>query len=275
MALDFQKARDWLSKFDFHNLFIDELGWNQPSSQKVVESLEVEGANYERRRIAEMAGVPVLEITAADGEIPKAEDRTKIHKEISEAVSLENLLIFVNGDRTRSLWYWAKREGSKAYPRTETYIQNQPADLLLSKIGGLKFELPELDENGEVPVFEVADRLQKSLDVEKVTKTFYREFELEHQEFLGYIRGIDKESDRRWYVSVILNRLMFVYFLQKKGFLDNGDTQYLSKKLKASQKKGVDRFFNEFLETLFFEGFAKPERDRSREVKALIGKFVT
>jgi hypothetical protein len=199
MALDFQKARDWLSKFDFHNLFIDELGWNQPSSQKVVESLEVEGANYERRRIAEMAGVPVLEITAADGEIPKAEDRTKIHKEISEAVSLENLLIFVNGDRTRSLWYWAKREGSKAYPRTETYIQNQPADLLLSKIGGLKFELPELDENGEVPVFEVADRLQKSLDVEKVTKTFYREFELEHQEFLGYIRGIDKESDRRWY----------------------------------------------------------------------------
>lgn len=272
MPLDFQKARDWLSQFDFHNLFIDELGWNQPSSQKVVESLSIEGITYERRRIAEMAGVPVLEITAANGEIPKADDRTRIHKEISEAVSIENLLLFVNGDRTRSLWYWAKREGSKAYPRTETYVRYQPADLLLSKIGGLKFGLEELGANGEVPVFEVADRLQKSLDVEQVTKKFYKEFELEHQEFLGYIRGIDKESDRRWYVSVILNRLMFVYFLQKKGFLDNGDTQYLSKKLQASQKQGVDRFFNEFLETLFFEGFAKPERDRSREVKALIGK---
>jgi len=109
MPLDFQKARNWLSQFDFHNLFIDELGWKQPSSQKV-ESLEVEGTSYERKRIAEMAGVPVLEITSTDGEIPKADDRTKIHKAISEVVSLENLLIFVNGDRTRSLWYWAKRD---------------------------------------------------------------------------------------------------------------------------------------------------------------------
>ena len=261
MPLDFQKARDWLNQFDFHNLFIDELGWKQPSSQKV-ESLEVEGTSYERKRIAEMAGVPVLEITSTDGEIPKADDRTKIHKAISEVVSLENLLIFVNGDRTRSLWYWAKRDGSKAYPRTETYVRYQPADLLLSKIGGLKFELTELDANGEVAVFEVADRLQKSLDVEQVTKKFYKEFELEHQEFLGYIQGIDQESDRRWYVSVILNRLMFVYFLQKKGFLDHGDTQYLSRQLTASQKQGTDRFFSDFLETLFFEGFAKPERDR-------------
>ena len=140
MPLDFQKARNWLNQFDFHNLFIDELGWKQPSRQKV-ESLEVEGTSYQRKRIAEMAGVPVLEITSTDGEIPKADDRTKIHKAISEAVSLENLLIFVNGDRTRSLWYWAKRDGSKAYPRTETYVRYQPADLLLSKIGGLKFEL--------------------------------------------------------------------------------------------------------------------------------------
>lgn len=232
----------------------------------------MEGTSYERKRIAEMAGVPVLEITSTDGEIPKADDRTKIHKAISEVVSLENLLIFVNGDRTRSLWYWAKREGSKAYPRTETYVRYQPADLLLSKIGGLKFELEELDANGEVAVFEVADRLQKSLDVEQATKKFYKEFELEHQEFLGYIQGIDQESDRRWYVSVILNRLMFVYFLQKKGFLDHGDTQYLSKQLTASQKLGTDRFFSDFLETLFFEGFAKPERDRPDAVNTLIGK---
>lgn len=116
MALDFQKARDWLSQFDFHNLFIYELGWKQPSSQKV-ESLEVDGTCYERKRIAEMAGVPVLEITAADGEIPKAEDRTKIHKEISEAVSIENLLLFVNGDRTRSLWYRAKRDAAMCKQR--------------------------------------------------------------------------------------------------------------------------------------------------------------
>lgn len=118
---------------------------------------------------------------------------------------------------------------------------------------------------------EVADRLQKSLDVEKVTKKFYQEFQLEHQEFLNYVQGIDNESDRRWYTSVILNRLMFVYFLQKKGFVNNGDLKYLRKQLTASQKRGPDRFYPEFLETLFFEGLAKPERDRAPEVRQLLG----
>jgi hypothetical protein len=33
-----------------------------------------------------------------------------------------------------------------------------------------------------------------------------------------HIEGIDNERDKRWYASVLLNRLMFVWFLQKKGF---------------------------------------------------------
>jgi hypothetical protein len=36
---------------------------------------------------------------------------------------------------------------------------------------------------------------------------------------LEHIQGIDNERDKRWYASVLLNRLMFVWFLQKKGFL--------------------------------------------------------
>lgn len=251
MPLDFQKAKDRLYEFDFHRLFIEEMGWNQPSSDRP-EPVVVEEETFQRRRIAEMSEVPVFEVTAPDGEIPKGEGRAKIYKAIAENFA-ENLLIFVNRDLTRSLWYWAKREGSKFYPRTDSYIKGQPVDLLLSKIGGLKIELDELDEEGNLPTFEVADRLQKSLDVEKVTKKFYQAFQLEHQEFLEYVHGIDDEADRRWYTSVILNRLMFVYFLQKKGFIDGGKTQYLRKKLTESQKRGPDRFYHEFLEMLFLK----------------------
>ena len=270
MPLDFQKAKDRLYEFDFHRLFIEEMGWNQPSSDRP-EPVVVEEEIFQRRRIAEMSEVPVFEVTTPDGEIPKGEDRAKIYKAIAENFA-ENLIIFVNRDLTRSLWYWAKREGAKFYPRTDSYIKGQPVDLLLSKIGGFKIELDELDEEGNLPTFEVADRLQKSLDVEKVTKKFYKEFQLEHQEFLEHVHGIDNEGDRRWYTSVILNRLMFVYFLQKKGFIDGGKTQYLRKKLTESQKRGSDRFYNEFLETLFFEGLAKPERDRSPEVQRTLGQ---
>ncbi|NER78892.1 MAG: ATP-binding protein [Leptolyngbya sp. SIO1D8] len=266
----FKPVKDRLYEFDFHRLFIEVLGWNQPSNDRA-ESVTVEEVTYERRRIAEMSAVPVFEVTAPDGEIPKGEERAKIYKAITESFA-ENLLIFINGDRTRSLWYWAKREGAKFYPRTDSYIKGQPVDLLLSKIGGLKIALDELGPDGELPVVEVADRLQKSLDVEKVTKKFYQAFQLEHQEFLGYVQGIDNEGDRRWYTSVILNRLMFVYFLQKKGFINNNDLKYLRKQLTASQKRGPDRFYSEFLEALFFEGLAKPERDRAPEVRQLLGQ---
>jgi hypothetical protein len=268
MPLNFQTAKDLLYAFDFHRLFIEAMGWNQPVSRRP-EPVTVEEVTYERSRIAEMAEVPVFEVTAPDGEIPNGELRAKIYKAIAENFA-ENLLIFVNGDRTRSLWYWAKREGSKFYPRTDSYIKGQPVDLLLSKIGGLKIELEELDDEGNLPTLEVADRLQKSLDVEKITKKFYQAFQLEHQEFLGYVQGIDHEGDRRWYTSVILNRLMFVYFLQKQGFINNGDVDYLSKKLAESQKRGSDRFYSEFLETLFFEGLAK--RERPPEIQQMLGQ---
>ena len=74
-----------------------------------------------------------------------------------------------------------------------------------------------------------------------------------------------------WYASVMLNRLMFIYFIQKKDFLNN-DPDYLRTKLEESQANGTDRYYTDFLCPLFFEGFAKPESERSREAKQLLGK---
>ena len=77
---------------------------------------------------------------------------------------------------------------------------------------------------------------------------------------------------QRWYASVMLNRLMFIYFVQKKGFLNN-DPNYLRAKLTESQMIGSNRYYKKFLCPLFFEGFAKPEAERSREMRRLLGKI--
>ena len=271
MPFNADKAHDRLYEFKLQELFILELGWSQPASRNP-ESLDVEGQTYERSQIAQMSGVPIFEIASPDGDIPTAEIRNAIYKAIA-AQFAENLLIFVNQSRTRSLWYWAKRDGTKFYPRTESYVQGQPPDLLLSKIGGLFIPLEAL-EQGEPPVIDIAARLQQSFDLEKVTKKFYQEFQAQHQIFLQHIQGIERESDRRWYASVILNRLMFVYFLQKKYFINQGDLFYLKQKLEDSKRRGSNLFYKEFLQTLFFEGFAKPERDRPNAAKALIGQIL-
>ena len=82
MPLNFQTAKDLLYAFDFHGLFIEAMGWNQPVSRRP-EPVTVEGVTYERSRIAEMAEVPVFEVTAPDGEISSGELRAKIYKAIA------------------------------------------------------------------------------------------------------------------------------------------------------------------------------------------------
>ena len=266
MSLNFSRTRDLLSNFQFGELFIEELGWSHPRAKKTV-SITVDNQEYPCQRIAEVSGVAVLEVTTTD--IPDAKLRRDIHQQVIERIA-ENLLIFVDGGRTRSLWYWVKREGSKSYIRDHLYIKGQPGDLFLGKLAELVLDITDF-EDGEPSVVEVAHRLQKGFDIEKITKKFYQEFQREHLQFLPFIQGIDRESDRKWYTSVILNRLMFVYFLQRKGFIDN-DFNYLQNQLQASQRRGKNLFYRQFLQTLFFQAFAQPESQRDETVTALVGK---
>ena len=146
-------------------------------------------------------------------------------------------------------------------------------DLFASKLQAMVVELSELDAAGRLPVLEAARRIQAALDVDKTTKKFFTAYEHQHLELLSHIKGIESERDKRWYASVLLNRLMFVWFMQKKLFLDGGNADYLQTKLAASQQRGTNRFFGEFLNALFFEAFAKPEADRSAAAKTLTGQI--
>ena len=70
----------------------------------------------------------------------------------------------------------------------------------------------------------------RAFDVERVTKRFYDQFKAEHKAFLDFISGITEVADKEWYASLMLNRLMFIYFMQRKGFL-NGERDYLRDRL--------------------------------------------
>lgn len=256
-----------LGNFEFRQLF-NELGWSNPTSDRPIE-FSVNDQNFKRKQISQLSGAVVLEITSTNGEIPDKNLRQKIEQAITK-LHQEHVLIFVDATRTNSLWYWTKLEGKKKYPREHLYIKGQPVDLMLGKITAMNFDISEFDDEGNVPIVAVANKLQTALDVEKVTKKFYGEFQTFHLEFIEYIKGIENERDKQWYASVILNRLMFIYFLQKKYFID-GDDFYLQNKLAASKAKGKNLFYTEFLDKLFFVGFAKPEYDRKPEEKKLLG----
>ncbi len=277
--LDFPKFQKTLSAFDFTQLFVDVLGWNRASSDRDWQSGEAGDTAFRYRMVAELAGVAVLQVVAAAG-WPDETQRLAIWRQIANR-HYENLLIFTEQekDASQSLWYWVKRSKDavtnkpKLTPRRHEYFRGQPVDLFASKLQAMVVELSELDVTGRIPVLEVARRMESALDVEKTTKKFYKSYQEQHDQLLDAIEGIDDERDRRWYASVILNRLMFVWFLQKKGFLNQADYDYLPNQLAASRARGTNRFFGEFLAALFFDAFAKPVDDRSAAVRTLTGEI--
>ena len=272
MAMNRARARQLLSNFKFQSLFVQEMGWNSVPDTR---PLPIGDTGYVRRFIAEMSGVAVLEVfpTVPDGTLPDRNTSDKIHRQI-EKLARENVIIFLDkdDDRSKSMMYWVKHEDGKRRPRRHHYFKGQPGDLFMSKIDGMVIEMDELLPDGSIPISRVTSRLAASLDIEKVTKKFYSEFSGLRLKFIDLIEGIPNDADRYWYASVLLNRLMFIYFLQKKGFIQN-NTQYLDDKLDESQARGPDRYYSEFLDALFFEGFAKPAHERSAEAKGLLGSI--
>jgi hypothetical protein len=87
-------------------------------------------------------------------------------------------------------------------------------------------------------------RSGQSFNIDRITNRFFEQFKIEHDKFLTFIAGIPSQEHRRWYTSITLCRLMLVYFIQKKGFLD-GDEDYLSNCLRAIQERhGKGAFFS-------------------------------
>ena len=166
------------------------------------------------------------------------------------------------------IWQWVKREeGERPQYRDQHYHSGQNGEALIQKLAAIAFSL---DEERDIGIVDVASRVRDAFDVDGVTKRFYDQFKKEHDAFLQFLDGIPDEAMQRWYVSVILNRLMFIYFIQKKGFLD-GDPYYLRTNLRASQETAQDKYYSAFLCPLFFEGCAKPKNERSREMSRLLG----
>lgn len=269
MAFDIKRTRDHLQDLDYKNLF-NELGWNLPSQKPL--KMVVHDTHFMLTEIAELSGVAIFEVQPqdSDGKIPDATMRKDIHREVSSLYH-ENLLIFLDAARTQSLWYWVNRD-DPTHPRDNLYVKGQPGDLSLSKLQAMVFDISAF-ESGTTSVLDVAKSLKRALDVERVTKRFYEEFKRAHARFLEYIEGIDDERDRRWYASVLLNRLMFIYFLQRKGFIDNGNYDYLQNKLAESIEREPASYYSKFLRMLFFEGFAKPAGERDSDVNALLGNI--
>ncbi|HEU4329022.1 MAG TPA: hypothetical protein VFS21_38140 [Roseiflexaceae bacterium] len=150
MRINVTQTRTKLQSFDLSGLFIEELGWNRPPRGLAATTWVQGGLAVTRTPIAELAGVVIFEVTTADGSIPEEDLRRSIHSEIAR-YHFEHLLVFLNAQRSSSLWYWVKREGGKSYPRRHTYVQGQSGDALIAKLSAMFVDISELEPHQRQP----------------------------------------------------------------------------------------------------------------------------
>jgi len=268
MAIDKARATIHLQAFDFAKLFIDELGWDRPGSRQP-EAIEAGGAQYTLAPVADKRGVRIFHCNA----IPERNTRQRIEREITKR-AYEHLIIFTDPANAKQIWQWVAREkGKPAAFREHTWLASSAPDALIQKLDHIAFALSE--EEG-LTLAGTTLRMRDAFDREKITKRFYEAFKQQHDQFLGFIEGLASATDRQWYASLMLNRLMFVYFIQKKRFLDD-DIDYLKNRLaQVRAAKGADQFhsfYRVFLLKLFHGGLAMAVDARDPETSAMLGRI--
>lgn len=245
MRGDTERIRKFLDRSDFAGLF-NFLGWDNPHAT----TLPGIGQDNAPQQVAAKRGVGVWQI---DG-IPSSQKRRLIDREVSKQTR-ERLLIFVEGDHQLWIWPETRQSGVGHHLVTHKYQVGTTNEHLVQRLAEIRFHITEEDD---LTVMDVLNRVRGQFKADKVTKRFYDDFKKHHEVLTKFIIGIENLADRSWYGSVLLNRLMFIYFLQKKGFLE-GDRNYLRNRLSMVRRLlGKDSFygfFRKFLLPLFHEGF--------------------
>ena len=273
--MDRNKLKELIRAGEIRKIFIEHLGWDSGGGGGGFSiAADFAGQNYELAvEIAAQKRGFVLCRANCESMPPKSA-RQKLERQLSR-LHYEHLLV-LQDNAGGQIWTAAIKRPDKPRRLVEIELRRgQDPEFLVHKLEGLVFSL---QEEGGLAITDVVDKIDANFaqNAERVTKQFYERFRKELAKFQKFIKGLQKQVDKEQYAALMLNRLMFIYFIQNKNFLD-GDSKYLQNRLRLMQTKhGKDKFYKgfyrHFLITLFHRGLGAPEESRAPETKKLIGK---
>lgn len=187
------------------------------------------------------------------------DDRSEVTKQASKHVYQRAGQLAISPDFEE--WIFI-RKGLEEKIRLQRYkikrsdLRENINSVSLQRLVDLKYNQPKSFED----LFERKD----------ISNRFYREFNKKKLVLINHISGISDPDEKKLFAQVLLDRLMFLYFLQEKEILD-GKKRYFNEKFREYSKKKTD-FYEVFLRPLFFEALCK--KDRSQEIETVVGKRI-
>lgn len=188
----------------------------------------------------------------------------------SERSVVNNLLkehpyaLFVFSNKSQSQWHFLNvkydnsPEKRKLFRRI-TVGEGEQLRTATERISLLDLELIKPDASP----LDIQTCHDEAFDVEKVTQEFFKQYRQTFEKVEKLIQGMGGDERKRLFTQKLFNRLMFIGFIQKKGWLKfQGKTDYLSALWSAYQhESGTSNknFYRDRLSHLFFFGLNNPQ----------------
>lgn len=166
-----------------------------------------------------------------------------------------NLLIFTNVKYTNTVFlHYHKDNDGKIKIRRLRINKNKLTATDVRILSEIKLIGKDIIDD-----LDIAKIHKDAFDIERVTNRFFEEFKIQIEYFSENIVGLQSKKDRKNYALLILCRLIFLYFIQQKGWL-NGVKSYLYDRFQYSILNNKN-YFEDILKPLFFECLNTPTED--------------
>ena len=210
-------------------------------------------------RIAHLDGVHVLYIALDTPETDRVRqgEAAAAAKLIAEQLGDDLLLVFTNASASQIHLIHPSFEGTRPTLRRMVVERDLPRRTAVQQVSNIYWNHRQ---SGSIRL-----ALDEAFDVEPVTKEFFAEykrvFQIAEESVSGFGDEDDKEREaRRRFVQTLFNRLMFIYFLSRKGWLAfKGDKDYLNALWRDYRNENGDNFYANRLTALFFAGLNNPQ----------------
>ena len=219
-------------------------------------------------RIAELDGLHGLHVLYVALDTPNT-DRVR-KGEVDAAARLiagqlgdDLLLVFTNRSVSQLHLILPSFEGRHPALRRMVVERDLPRRTAAQQVSKIYWRYQEIGSIGPA--------LAAAFDVEAVTKRFFKQYKRVFDRAMDLVQGFERgetedeqeqEAERKkLFVQTLFNRLMFVYFLSRKGWLTfKGDNDYLNALwLDYCSKPDQTNFYRDRLSHLFFFGLNNPQ----------------
>lgn len=248
-------------------LFVETLDFNHENRLVPLGVTNNPNLPSDARLLASRDGFSILYIplAGADGDRVKTATASSAAKAAGDIIADEPILLFTSRDCDQLHVIYSDLSGSR--PRLQRLVahRDQPARTTVQQIANMWHDYGELGKT-------MGEAVRNAFSVQPVTDAFFKDYKAAYDTAVGLITPGIGQTGAEQFTQTMFNRLLFVHFVSRKGWLQfGGQSDYLNALWKNYQTDGSQsNFYTERLEALFFAGLNNPQAfDLMRDNPAL------